>query len=92
MPPWVRPKIEQALGAGWRVHEIRTPSDGSGDGAGSVHPEVLEAVTDAEIYMGYGIPEALLEAGSELQWVHSGAAGVFGSLTPAMLPPPAPMV
>ncbi len=34
------------------------------------------------------IPEELLEAGSNLEWVHSGAAGVGKSLTPAMLSSP----
>jgi phosphoglycerate dehydrogenase-like enzyme len=45
-------------------------------------------VPAAEIYFGYGIPAALLDAGPELRWVHSGAAGVAKSLTPEMLASP----
>jgi phosphoglycerate dehydrogenase-like enzyme len=63
-------------------------TDGSGDGAARVSPTVLEAVRDAKIYFGYGIPAKLLEAGQGLEWVHSGAAGVGSSLTPAMLDSP----
>ena len=49
-----------------------------------VTPALLEAVSDAEIYCGFGVPEELLEAGSGLRWVHSAAAGVGGSLSPTM--------
>ena len=85
MPDHVPGQVREALGGGWSVREIEIPSDGSGDGAGQVHPELLRAVADAEIYMGYGIPGELLDAGPGLRWVHSGAAGVYGSLTPQML-------
>jgi phosphoglycerate dehydrogenase-like enzyme len=64
---------------------IQTPTDGSGDGAGRLDRLVVEAVRDAEAYFGYGIPEALLEAGPRMRWVHTGAAGVAKSLTPSML-------
>lgn len=67
---------------------IAEASDGSGDGAARVSPVVLDAVRDAEVYLGYGVPEAVLRAGQGLRWVHSGAAGVGGSLTAAMLASP----
>lgn len=64
---------------------METEADGSGDGFIRAAPELIEAVADARVYMGYGIPAQVLEAGKRLEWVHSGAAGVGSSLGPAML-------
>jgi phosphoglycerate dehydrogenase-like enzyme len=88
MPAWVPERIRDALPPEWELVVIEEATDGSGDGAGRVAPSVLEAVADAEIYFGYGIPAELLRAGPALQWVHSGAAGVGSSLTPEMLASP----
>lgn len=85
MPGWVPGRIREALAPEWELVVVEEETDGSGDGAARVSPRVLEAVADAEIYFGYGIPEELLRAGRKLRWVHSGAAGVGGSLTPTML-------
>jgi phosphoglycerate dehydrogenase-like enzyme len=85
MPSSVPEQIREALGPEWKLTVLEEETDGSGDGATRVSPVVLEAVRDAEIYFGYGIPAALLEAAPELRWVHSGAAGVGSSLTPTML-------
>ena len=88
MPEWVPERIRETLPAGWELVVIDEETDGSGDGAARVSPRVLEAVAEAEIYFGYGIPAEILEAGRSLSWVHSGAAGVGGSLTPTMLASP----
>jgi phosphoglycerate dehydrogenase-like enzyme len=48
----------------------------------------MEAAREAEIYLGYGVPAALLSAAMGLRWVHSGAAGVRGSLTLEMMASP----
>ena len=85
LPGRAREAITAALPPGWTVRFMETLSDGSGDGAGRVTGELLEAVADARVYMGYGIPAEVLEHGRRLEWVHSGAAGVAGSLHPAML-------
>lgn len=85
MPPWVGQRIRAALGPGWELVEIETPSDGSGDGAGQASAAVLDAVGPAEVYAGYGIPEVVITAAPALGWVHSGAAGVGGSLRGALL-------
>ncbi len=85
LPEWARREIRAALPAGWRVHFMETASDGSGDGAGQAGEELLAAVADARVYMGYGIPAEVLENAPRLEWVHSGAAGVASSLHPAML-------
>lgn len=87
MPEWAPREIRAALPAGWEVVELRGAADGRGDGGGPV-PEALAAVRGAEVYMGFGFPEPLLaaarEGGDALRWVHSAAAGVGGSLYPAM--------
>ena len=69
----------------WTVKFMETPADGSGDGMQRAPPELLEAVRGARVYMGYGIPAEVLEAGLGIEWVHSGAAGVGSSLGPEML-------
>jgi phosphoglycerate dehydrogenase-like enzyme len=84
MPDWVPGEIRSALGSGWRVVDIQGTTDGSGDGRARTSAEVLEAIESAEVYFGYGVPEDLLKRGQDLAWVHSGAAGVGGSLTPTM--------
>lgn len=88
MPSWVPDEIRDRLPSDWELVVVDEPTDGSGDGAARVAPEVLDAVIDAEVYFGYGIPAELLEAGPGLEWVHSGAAGVGSSLTPTMLESP----
>lgn len=88
MPDWVPQRIREALPEDWELHVLTEITDGSGDGAGRVAPGVLAAAADAEIYMGYGIAADLLRAAPGLGWVHSGAAGVGGSLTPEMLASP----
>ena len=85
LPDRAREAIAAALPSGWTVRFMETPSDGSGDGAGRVTEELLEAVGGARVYMGYGIPAAVVDHGRRLEWVHSGAAGVASSLHPAML-------
>jgi lactate dehydrogenase-like 2-hydroxyacid dehydrogenase len=85
MPPWVPEEIASALPEGWTLQVMETEADGTGDGMANLSPALLEAVRDAEVYLGYGVPADLLRAGARLEWVHSGAAGVKGSLTPEMV-------
>jgi phosphoglycerate dehydrogenase-like enzyme len=85
MPSWVPDEIRRALPLGWELHVMATDADGSGDGMANLDPALLEAAREAEIYLGYGVPAALLRECRGLRWVHSGAAGVRGSLTPEML-------
>jgi len=83
-PAWVADEIRDALPHGWELVIPDAPADGTGDGAAVVAPAVLEAVEGARVYLGMGIPDEVLRAGEELEWVHSGAAGVGGSLGPEM--------
>lgn len=81
VPDWAVRELEGALPPGWDLWVADTPSDGSGDGVGGPHPRVLEAVRGARVYVGYGVPAGILRAGrGSLEWVHTGTAGVGGSL------------
>jgi phosphoglycerate dehydrogenase-like enzyme len=84
IPPWVSRELREALPSHWTLEILETEADGSGDGSGRVASELLEAVRGAEIYLGYGVPPALLAVASELRWVHSAAAGVGSFLTPEL--------
>ncbi len=88
IPEWALDEIRREIPPGWELVEIEAAADGRGDG-GEPAREVLEAIADAEIYMGYGFSPALFQAAhrggsSPLRWVHSGAAGVGGSLHEGM--------
>ena len=85
LPAWVPGEVRTALPQGWAFQLMEREADGSGDGVASVHPELLAAVRAAEIYLGYGVPPALLRAATKLKWVHTGTAGVGSALTPEML-------
>ena len=84
-PADLRSRLEGALPSGWEVVLTEASADGTGDGGVRASSAALELVGEAEVYMGYGVPAELLRAGPGLRWVHSGAAGVGGSLTPEML-------
>ncbi|UCC72752.1 MAG: D-2-hydroxyacid dehydrogenase [Gemmatimonadota bacterium] len=89
-PLWCMPeadaeRIRAVLPPGWEVIRVTEESDGSGDGVPRVGPALLAALEDAEVYCGFGIPRGVLAAGKKLRWVHSGAAGVGGSLFPEMV-------
>ena len=84
-PNWFIEDLREILPSDWEVVVIEEENDGSGDGSVRTSGEVLEAVCDARIYLGLGIPSEVLMEGNELEWVHTGAAGVGSSLTPEML-------
>lgn len=78
-------RIAAAFPADWHVEIVRTPSDGRGDG-GDVAAEAIEASRGAEVYIGYGVPPAIVRAaGDALAWAHTGTAGVGSLLHADML-------
>jgi len=77
-------RIRSAFPRDWDILFVDTGTSGSGDGRWDVPVSVLEALSDAEVYLGFGIPTSVLRAGKHLAWVHSAAAGVKGSLTPEL--------
>lgn len=76
--------IEDARPAGWRVHIVRSLTSSDGDGPPEPSAEVMEAIVDAEVYFGFGIPRMLFDRARRLKWVHSAAAGVASALYPEM--------
>lgn len=85
LPGRVVESIREALPEGWEVVVVETPATGTGDGGTEASAGTLEAVEGAEIYLGLGVPAAVLRAGRPLRWVHTGTAGVGSSLTPEMV-------
>lgn len=81
LPAWVPEGVREALPGDWTLQVLETEADGSGDGVDLAGPELLDAVAEAEVYVGYGVPPGLLEAGPGLRWIHSGAAGVGSFLS-----------
>ena len=66
-PTWSMPDstldaIQSALGPGWEVDPIRVPTFAGGDGSRKIPPAVIDAIADAEIYFGWGIPRELFIA------------------------------
>lgn len=84
IPDWAVEEIGRALPPGWAYRVMEGASDGTGDGSGGLKPETLAALPGARVYCGFGIPAEILRVGTDLRWVHSGSAGVRGSLTPEM--------
>lgn len=85
-PTWSIPagtvrRLEDIAGPGWEIRSIEIDAVASGDGVAEVPAPVLEAIEDAEIYFGFGIPDAIIRHGTQLRWVHSAAAGVRTSLS-----------
>ncbi|MGH7664112.1 MAG: D-2-hydroxyacid dehydrogenase [Gemmatimonadaceae bacterium] len=85
LPPRQMARIRASVPQSWTVRVVETPTISDGDGGAGPSAEVLEAVVGAEVYAGFGIAEAILEAGRDLRWVHSAAAGVGAALSPTML-------
>jgi len=86
IPEWAVAELRRALPEGWTMHVAHDSTGGAGDGDGVPGADVLEALRGARVYLGFGIPESVLEAGGvSLGWVHSGAAGVGSSLHAPML-------
>ena len=89
-PHWSMPadsvaRVREALGEGWMVRTIEHEIDATGDGPPETPLPVLEGIADAEIYFGFGIARDAFRKAGRLRWVHSGAAGIGGSLFPEMM-------
>jgi phosphoglycerate dehydrogenase-like enzyme len=70
---------------GWSVHVVRALTSSDGDGPPQPSTESMEAVREAEVYFGFGIPRPLFLESRRLRWVHSAAAGVGTALYPEMV-------
>jgi phosphoglycerate dehydrogenase-like enzyme len=86
-PAWGEAALRDALPRGWTLHMATRAADGSGDGVTGVEglpADLVDALGDARVYLGFGVSPAVLEAAPNLVWAHSGAAGVGSSLHPPM--------
>jgi phosphoglycerate dehydrogenase-like enzyme len=77
--------ILDATPTGWDVRVVRAETSSDGDGPPKSSDESVDAIRDAEVYLGFGIPRDLFDAARKLKWVHSAAAGVGTSLHPGMV-------
>lgn len=74
--PEVVAAVRGAVGPDWEVVEIAAPISSDGDGGGG-SPEAVAAAHGAEIYLGFGMPPGVIDAGrASLRWAHSCTAGV----------------
>jgi phosphoglycerate dehydrogenase-like enzyme len=78
-------RLVEALPSDWRMHVVRAQTSSDGDGPPRPSDEVMEAIRDAEVYYGFGIPRLLFLEAQKLRWVHSAAAGVVTSLHQEMI-------
>ncbi|HEU4630669.1 MAG TPA: D-2-hydroxyacid dehydrogenase [Gemmatimonadaceae bacterium] len=84
LPSWAAERLRAAAPADWRVHVVRAPTVSDGDGAERPSDETLGVVGEAEVYVGFGLPRALVAAAPALRWVHSTTAGVASLLHPEL--------
>jgi phosphoglycerate dehydrogenase-like enzyme len=80
MPPEGEVRLRESLPEGWDMYVVRALTTSEGDGPPRPSDEVMEAIVDAEVYFGFGIPLLLFQEARKLRWVHSAAAGVVSSL------------
>ena len=77
-------RIRREAPPGWDIYFVQAQTSSDGDGPRGSSDEVLRAIPNADVYLGFGIPRPLLLAAKRLQWVHSAAAGVGNALYPEM--------
>ena len=85
LTPEAESRVHRAAPEGWEVRVMRSATSSDGDGATMPPDEVLAAIADAEVYVGFGISPHAFERATRLRYVHSLAAGVRGALFPAMV-------
>ena len=83
-PAWAAERLRDATPADWRVHLVSAPTISDGDGADRPSDETLGVIGEAEVYVGFGLPRALLAAAPALRWAHSTTAGVASLLHPEL--------
>lgn len=85
LTPEAERAVLDAAPPGWEVRVMRSATSSDGDGSARPADEVLDAIADAELYVGFGISRVAFDAARRLRYVHSLAAGVRGALFPAMV-------
>jgi len=77
-------RIQREAPADWDIYFVQAQTSSDGDGPRGSSDEVMHAIPNADVYLGFGIPRPLLLAAKRLRWVHSAAAGVGNALYPEM--------
>lgn len=77
--------IHRSVPPGWSVRIVSAPTISDGDGGTPPSAEAMEAIREADAYVGFGISRPLFLEASQLAWAHSAAAGVGAVLFPEML-------
>ncbi|HEY2856646.1 MAG TPA: D-2-hydroxyacid dehydrogenase [Gemmatimonadaceae bacterium] len=77
-------RIRREAPADWDIYFVQAQTSSDGDGPRGSSDEVMHAIPNADVYLGFGIPRPLLLAAKRLRWVHSAAAGVGNALYPEM--------
>lgn len=77
-------RIRDEAPGDWEIYFVRAQTSSDGDGPRGSSDEVMNAIPQADVYLGFGIPRPLFLAGKRLRWVHSAAAGVGNALYPEM--------
>lgn len=85
LPDAVAAGLASATPRGWTTHLVQADTESAGDGAKEPSVESLEEISDAEVYVGFGMPAPLWRAARALRWMHSASAGVASLLFPEML-------
>ena len=85
LPPEGEETILGATPKGWRVHVVQDLTSSDGDGPREPSAESIDAIREADVYFGFGVPKPLFLAARKLRWVHSAAAGVGNALFPEMI-------
>ena len=62
MPVAVGARIAAAAPKGWSVAVVKADTDSFGDGAQAPSAESMQAIVDAEAYLGFGMPMPLYAA------------------------------
>lgn len=84
LPSYGAAQLKTFAPPSWTLRFISAQTSSDGDGAARPSDEVMEAVSDAEVYFGFGMPRDLFLAAPRLRWIHSAAAGVASALYPEM--------
>jgi phosphoglycerate dehydrogenase-like enzyme len=77
-------RIRREAPADWDIYFVQAQTSSDGDGPRGSSDEVMHAIPNADVYLGFGMPRPLLLAAKRLRWVHSAAAGVGNALYPEM--------
>jgi phosphoglycerate dehydrogenase-like enzyme len=83
--PAAERRLLEARPPGWEIYVVSALTSSDGDGPPQPSDEVMGAIPEAEVYLGFGIPRALFLETKRLRWVHSAAAGVGSALYREML-------